>query len=142
MQLNNNHKSVSNSLKLLILFVDYAVFGLLFLLLDFIVFFHLEIVKISGWFFIGLVYFLFFTLSEHFFNRTIGMKLFKVSIENKKRGELNKSFIIYSLLIILDRFLLIVLFYFFRVFFHSKENLLLSEKYSGLRWIKNKMEIE
>lgn len=132
---NGNIKEVSIRSKLIILFVDYAIFGLLLIFVD-IFYSNLGFVKNCPWLSILLIYFMFFTLSELFFNRTLGMKLFKVLIINKKQGILNRAFAIYSFLIILDRFLFLLIIYFFRVFFHSKKNLLLSEKYSGIRWSK------
>lgn len=133
---NKSIRKLSNRLKLVILFVDYIIFAVLFLTIEDIVYSQLGIERVYPWLFRVLIYFIFYTLSEFYFNGTIGMKFFGVSIVNKKRGKLSKSFIIYSLLVFLDRFLLLLLVYFFRVFFYSKPNLLISEKYSGLRWSK------
>ena len=129
-------KVVSIKLKLTILFVDFAIFGLLISLLEYTIYFQLDLARDFPWLFRFFIYFIFFTLSEFFFNRTLGMKLFKVSITYKNDKKLIKAFVIYSILIMLDRFLFLLIIYFFRVFFHSKNNLLLSEKYSGIRWSK------
>jgi hypothetical protein len=137
-----NMRPVSNRLKLIILFVDYAIFSVLFLIIEDVFYNQIGFDKDYPWLFRLLIYFVFFTLPELFFNMTLGMRFFRVSIINKKKGELNKAFIKYSLLVVLDRFLLILLIYFFRVFFHSKANLLVSEKYSGLRWSKNDYQLK
>jgi hypothetical protein len=63
------------------------------------------------------------------------MKLFGVSIKFSKQIRLNKSFLIYSTLVLFDRVLLLV-FYIFQVLLQSDKKLLISEKYSGFRWVK------
>ncbi|MBD1263175.1 hypothetical protein HZY62_21485 [Maribacter polysiphoniae] len=126
--------ALSNRLKLNILFVDFIIFSFLFLTIEGMIYSQVDFDRVFPWLFRLLIYFMFFTLSELLFNRTLGMRLFKVSLVNKKRGELSKAFVKYSFLVVLDRFILIILLYFFRIFFHSKKNLLISEKYSGLRW--------
>lgn len=131
-----NIETLSNKLKLIVLSLDYIIFSLLFLTIEEIVYSKLNFDRAFPWLFRLLIYFVFFTLSELIFNRTLGMRLFKVSLANKRIGKSSKAFIKYSVLVIFDRFILIFLFYFFRVFFQSKKNLLLSEKYSGLRWTR------
>ncbi len=134
--MDNNPHELSNKLKLAILFTDYLVFSLLFLTIEYLFKAQLGLGIDYPWLFRLLIYFVFFTMMEFLFNCSLGMKLFKVSLPNRRNCHLDKAFLKYALLIIPDRFILLILVYFFRVFFHSRENLLLSEKYSGLRWVR------
>lgn len=129
-------ENLPNGIKLLVLFVDLALFAVYLSIIESLLLPIFGLEDLNTWSIVFLTYFLLFLIPEFYFNRTLGMKFFNVLIKNRRPGEINKNFITYSILVIFDRFLLIILLYFFRVFFYSNKNLLLSEKYSGLRWSK------
>ena len=132
----NTTSTVSNRTKIAILFVDFFMFALIFMIIEDIMYKYLGVEKVYPWIFRLIIYFVFFTMSEFVFNATIGMKLMKVSIVNRQKGRLNMTFILYSLFVVLDRFLLFIFIYSFRVLMYSNANLILAEKISGLRWSK------
>jgi hypothetical protein len=119
--------------KLTILVIDYLLLIVIISTLSTIIDFDF----ISPWIYWIVVYIIYYFLFELFFNQTLGMFLFRVIIINKKKRELNKPFIIYSLLIFMDRILLLIL-YIFRVLLNSDNKLLISEKESNIRWVKKK----
>lgn len=127
---------LSLRLKLLIIFVDYIIIIAIVSIIS-----NLSVVRLEQnhpWLFRLVIYLIYYVFSEYFFRKTLGMKFFGVFIFNKKSDSLNKRFLIYSLLIFFDRFLLLVI-YIFRLLFFTDKKLLNSEKYSGLRWIKCKI---
>jgi hypothetical protein len=125
---------ISKKSKVIIMFIDYIfIIALISILNSSSILSFLEID--TPWLFRLLIYFLYYTLTEFYFNRTLGMKLFGVSIKFSKQIRLNKSFLIYSTLVLFDRVLLLV-FYIFQVLLQSDKKLLISEKYSGFRWVK------
>jgi hypothetical protein len=128
-----NQNELSMKSKLTILVIDYLLLIVIISTLSTIIDFDF----ISPWIYWIVVYIIYYFLFELFFNQTLGMFLFRVIIINKKKRELNKPFIIYSLLIFMDRILLLIL-YIFRVLLNSDNKLLISEKESNIRWVKKK----
>ena len=133
----DNKKSEQNlslRLKLIILFVDYIIIIIITSILDYLSITGLE--QDYAWSFRLSIYFLYYVFPEYAFKRTLGMRLFKVSLKAKTLEDFKKGFLLYSALVFFDRFLLLVV-YIFGVLFLTNRNLLLSEKYSGIRWCNN-----
>lgn len=134
----DKNDNLSIRIKVLILFVDFTLFAILLSVIEtFLSIFDIKV--FNTWLFMLLIYFTFFTIPEFHFNRTLGMKFFKVLVTNRKSVKFDKKFLVYSIFVILDRSFLLVFLHFFKALFHSKDNLLLSEKYSHLRWSKIKV---
>jgi len=133
--MTEKHKEISNILKLKILFTDYFIIIFLIFILNDLMKSILGIERGYPWLFRLLIYSIYFFLSELYFNKTLGMNLFGVSIVNKKKGKITKGFVIYSFIALLDRFILMII-YIFRVLFQSEKKLLICEKFSGLRWVR------
>jgi hypothetical protein len=124
-------KSLTLKDKLVILFVDYIiVIGIILIVTDLT-----KLGESNPWLFRFSVYLIYYFISELLFNRTFGMRLFNVAIDGKKVGQFNLAFMKYSCIILIDRFVLLIL-YIFRMLFFSNKILMLSENYSGLRWKK------
>lgn len=124
-------QNISLRLKLIILFVDYIIIIGIISIFD-----SLSITGIEEdypWLFRLSIYFFYYVFPEYIFKYTLAMRLFNVSLKSKKTMDFKREFLIYSVLVFFDRFLLLVV-YIFRVLFYSNRNLLLSEKYSGLSW--------
>ena len=126
---------ISLRLKVIILLADFFLFfGVVSLSYELLISI-LEVDRYHPWLFRLFMYLIYYTLSELFFNRTLGMTLFGVSLSDRENGEMDKSFFKYSLIVFVDRVLLTVV-YMFGVLFRSDKKLLMSEKYSGIRWVK------
>ena len=124
-------QNISLRLKLIVLFVDYIIIIGIISIFD-----SLSITGIEEdypWLFRLSIYFFYYVFPEYIFKYTLAMRLFNVSLKSKKRMDFKREFLLYSVLVFFDRFLLLVV-YIFRVLFFSNRNLLLSEKYSGLSW--------
>lgn len=132
MNIQNKEKKLSLKFKLKILFTDYL---LIIGLISFfnIIFPHLD--KNHPWFFWLCMYFIYYTCPEFFFKRTLGMRLWNVFIYNTRNSGFNKKFLIYSIVVILDRFVFSI-FYLASAIHMFDNKLFLSEKISGLRWRK------
>jgi hypothetical protein len=127
----NITENLSLSLKVKILFLDYIILVVIISILDAIALTGLE--KEYVWLFWLSVYILYCVFPEFIFKRTLGMKLFKVSLKPKKLNDFKNVFLLYSVLVLFDRFLILVV-YLFGVLLLTDRNLLVSEKFSGLRW--------
>lgn len=128
------NEDLSLKQKLTILFVDYIIIIGIISILDSVSITGLE--RDYVWSFRLSVYFLYYVFPEYFFKRTLGMKLFGVSLKMEiALKSFEKRFLLYSILVFFDRFLLLVI-YIFGTLLLTDRNLLLSEKYSGLRWRK------
>tara|TARA_R110002072_G_scaffold99971_4_gene219822 strand:- start:2441 stop:2842 length:402 start_codon:yes stop_codon:yes gene_type:complete len=121
--------------KLIILFIDYMLFGITFLITEDIFWSIPGLERQYPWLFRLFIFLIYFVFTEFYFGKTLGMKIFKVSI-NQNSYKSNIAFFKYSIIALFDRTIFIVLIYIFRVLFYSKNHLLISEKYSGLRWTK------
>ena len=124
--------SVSLIRKLGVLIIDFNIYqGFLGIL-------YVSNNSLSAWYreepilFALLFYLIYFVLSEYLFHRTLAMWIFGVSIPHIRKKEKNK-FLKYSLLVFLDRNLFLIV-YIFRVLFSINNPLLISERYSGLKW--------
>ena len=82
--MTEKHKEISNILKLKILFTDYFIIIFLIFILNDLMKSILGIERGYPWLFRLLIYSIYFFLSELYFNKTLGMNLFGVSIVNKK----------------------------------------------------------
>lgn len=133
--MTEKHKEISNILKLKILFTDYFIIIFLIFILNDLMKSTLGIERGYPWLFRLFIYSIYFFLSELYFNKTLGMNLFGVSVINKKKGKITKHFVIYSFIALFDRFVLMIV-YIFRVLFQSDKKLLMCEKLSGLRWVR------
>lgn len=122
---------LSLKLKLIILFIDYILIISIISILDFCSITGLE--QDYAWLFWISIYFLYYVFPEYFFKSTLAMRLFNVSLETKNFKNFKNNFFIYSVLAFFDRCLLLVI-YIFGVLLLTNKNLLLSEKYSGIRW--------
>jgi len=131
---NSELVEISKKIKVIIIFTDYIfIIGLISILTNKILDPVLDVNR--PWLFRFIIYLFYYTLMEFYFNKTLGMKLFGVSIKGKSERKLDKPFLIYSVLVLFDRILFLV-FYIFQVLFYSEKKLLISEKYSGFRWVK------
>lgn len=128
-------KYLTNADKLKVLFADYFFIVFVAFIVDGILESNFGNDWLNPWLFRILIYLLVIFLPELYLNKTLGMKFFGVIIEGKKKGRISFQFAKYSILIFLDRYLFILV-YIFRVLLYSNASLLLSEKYSGLRWEK------
>ncbi len=128
--MQSNYKGLSIRLKLIILFIDYIIVISLISILDL----TFKLGEKNPWIFWASVYSIYYVLPELYYNRTLTMKFFGVKI-GKTQNRLNRTFLLYSFLIFLDRIVLLII-YIFRLLLQGKSNLLISEKYSGLRWLK------
>lgn len=126
-------ENLSLRLKLIILFIDYIIIIGIISILDFLSITGLE--QDYAWLFRLSIYFLYYVFPEYVFKCTLGMRLFNVSLKTKTFKDFKKRFFLYSVLVFFDRCLLLVI-YIFGVLLLTNKNLLLSEKYSGLRWQK------
>lgn len=118
--------------KLLILFIDYLFIICIIFLLKSLLSIKLGFsYSLLLWLF---TYIMYYALPEYYFRCTLGMRLFKVSIKSKDLNNFKKGFLLYSILVFFDRFVLLI-FYIFGVLFFTEKKLLISEKYSGFRWI-------
>jgi len=126
-------ESLSLRLKVIILCIDYMIFGVVISVLDFLPVTGLE--PVYAWLIMLSIYLLYYVFPEYVFKCTLGMRLFNVSLKRKTFKDFSKRFFLYSVLVFFDRFLLLVI-YIFGVLLLTNKKLLLSEKYSGLRWQK------
>ena len=129
------NKNLSLKTKVIILFIEYFVFfGVSSVLYNLTISF-LEVDRFYPWFFRLFIYLVYYVFVEFYLNKTLCMSIFGVSISNRKKGHFSSSFLKYSLLALFDRFLFLI-FYMFGVLLNYDKGILLSEKYSGLRWEK------
>lgn len=126
--------------KVLIIFIENFIFwGITFLLYNFV----LSILKIDRfhpWYFRLFIYILYFVFSEFYFKKTLLMKFFNIHLTQKNMSKPFSiwTFIIYTIFIFLDRFVLVV-FYMFGIFMlRTEKGLLISERFSGLRWLEKR----
>ena len=131
----NKNKNLSLKTKVIILFIEYFIFFGVSSVLYNLTISILEVERFYPWIFRLFIYLIYYAFAEFYFNKTLCMSMFGVSILNRKKGHFSKSFLTYTLLAFFDRFLFII-FYMFGVLLNYEKNLLLSEKHSGLRWIK------
>lgn len=118
--------------KLKILFIDYLFIICIISLLKSLLSIKLGFsYSLLFWLFIYIMY---YVLPEYYFRCTLGMRLFKVSIKSKDLNNFKKRFLLYSVIVFFDRFVLII-FYIFGVLAFTDKKLLISEKYTGFRWI-------
>lgn len=131
---NNEFVEISKKLKVIIIFIDYIFIITLISLLTNKSFASILDIDMP-WLFRFLIYLFYYVLMEFCFNKTLGMKLFGVSIRSKNQRKLDKSFLTYSVLVLFDRVLFLVI-YIFQILLFSNKKLLISEKYSGFRWVR------
>ena len=128
------NKNLSLKIKVIILFIEYFIFSGITIFLHNIFTTVLEIDRFYSLLFVIFIYLIYYFLAEFYFNCTLCMRMFGVYITNKKEKKINSSFLIYTLLVFFDRTILIV-FYMLGVILNY-EGLLLSEKYSDLKWVR------
>lgn len=130
---NNVLVEITKKLKIIIIFIDYI---FIITLISILTKSLTPILNIdTPWLFRFLIYLLYYTLMEFYFNKTLGMSFLGVSIKNKNHRKLDMLFLTYSVLVLFDRVIFLVI-YIFQVLLCSDKKLLVSEKYSGFRWVK------
>jgi hypothetical protein len=127
--MNNN---LSFRIKIIILIVEYFFFFFVYSTLDFFIDNFIFQNPINPWLYRFLVYIIYFTLSEFFFQKTLIMYFFKVKISSGSKSYV-KSFWVYSFYVFLDRVFFLHI-YFITMLLNLNYNYLLSEKKSGLKW--------
>ena len=113
--------------KVIIIFIEYFVFSLFFQL----TFNFFKTIGFSNFITILLLsYFIYYSLFEFLFNKSLVMRIFNVELDKQKKSNLH--FVLYSISSILDRTLFIP--FHMLLTMMNYENLLLSEKLSGIKW--------
>ena len=111
----------------IIIFIEYFVFSLFFQL----TFNFFKTIGFSNFITILLLsYFIYYSLFEFLFNKSLVMRIFNVELDKQKKSNLH--FVLYSISSILDRTLFIP--FHMLLTMMNYENLLLSEKLSGIKW--------
>lgn len=124
-------------LKLATLIVDYL-FLIFIIYLTQLLFGSINTIEYkSPWLFWFMMYLLYYFLPEIVFKRTFGMFLFGFRLDTNKEKKI-KPFLMYSIIVLFDRKIFLVI-YIFRILFNSQKKLLFAEFYSGLRWENKKV---
>lgn len=118
--------------KVIVIFIEYFLFAAFsqigYELLSLI--FGEEI--INYWLFMLFSFFIYYSFPELKFNKSLGMYLFKIELNNSNQQKLNLNFIVYSLASILDRSILLPFHMLMAIL--NYENVFLCEKLSGIQW--------
>lgn len=124
--------------KLQILFTDYLIIIFLIFIID-TIFPYFD--DNFPWLFWLVIYIIFYSFPEYIFRKTIGMKIWNTEISDNRNKNFKKKFLLYSILVFLDRYVFLVIHLASAGMLFDRK-LLFSEKFSDLRWkkIKNGME--
>lgn len=118
--------------RLKILFTDYLIFIILIFIIT-------SVFPLINYYFPRgfrlIAYVIYYTFSEYIFSRTLGMRLWNVEIYDVGNKNKLKRILIYSVLIILDRFVF-SLYYLFLALLNYENKIFLSEKRSQFMWKK------
>jgi hypothetical protein len=113
--------------KVIIIFIEYFVFALFFQLN----FSFFKTIGFSNFITILLLsYFIYYSLFEFLFNKSLVMRIFNVELDKQKKS--NIHFVLYFISSILDRTLFLPFHMLLTIM--NYENLLLCEKLSGIKW--------
>ena len=127
-----DYKILKFKKKVTILFVDYFLFAAFSQIIYELTCLILDKERFYPWCIRLLSFFLYYSMTELKFNRTFGMSLFKVKINNPNPHKLNLKFTIYSFTSIIDRTILLPIHMLIAIL--NYENLFLCEKLSGIKW--------
>ncbi len=118
--------------KALVIFIEYFLFG-------FFSFTANELASLifgknvfNYWLVLLFSFFIYYSLTELLFNKSFGMYLLRVELDNHKPKQLNLNFITYSVTSLLDRTILVPIY--LLIGFLNYESSLLCEKLSGINW--------
>ena len=118
--------------KVTILFIEYFLFAAFSQIIYELICLILNTERFYPWYIRILSFFVYYTLCELKFNKSFGMYLFKVELDNLNEKKLNLKFVIYSIGSILDRTILVPIHLLLALL--NYENLFVSEKLSGIKW--------
>jgi len=121
-----------NKRKAIILFIDYFIYSVSAQIIYELLCLILNKERFYPWIFRLIFFLIYFSLCELKFNRTIGMSLFRVELDNPNEKKFSIDFIIYSVTSILDRTILVPIYAL--IAFLNYNCKFISEKLSGLMW--------
>jgi|GEM_PF-3500502 hypothetical protein len=121
-----------NKRKAIILFIDYFIYSVSAQIIYELLCLILNKERFYPWIFRLIFFLIYFSLCELKFNRTIGMSLFRVELDNPNEKKFSIDFIIYSVTSILDRTILVPIYAL--IAFLNYKSKFISEKLSGLMW--------
>lgn len=124
--------------KLQILFTDYLIIIFLIFIID-TIFPYFD--DNFPWLFWLVIYIIFYSFPEYIFRKTIGMKIWNTEISDNRNKNFKKKFLLYSILVFLDRYVFLVIHLASAGMLFDRK-LLFSEKFSDLRWKKIKNGLE
>jgi hypothetical protein len=121
-----------NKRKAIILFIDYLIYSVSAQIFYELLCLILNKERFYPWIFRLFFFLIYFSLCELKFNRTVGMSLFRVELDNPNAKKFGINFIIYSVASILDRTILVPIYAL--IAFLNYKSKFISEKLSGLMW--------
>lgn len=130
--MNTTESKLKSKRKVIILFVEYFLFAAFNQIFYKLICLLLNKERFYPWYFMLFSFFVYYSLCEFKFNKTLGMQIFKVELDIPNVKKTNLNFIIYSIASIIDRTLFLPIHMLLAIL--NYENLLLCEKLSGIKW--------
>lgn len=133
--LRTRNKKLKFKKKVITLFVDFFLFAAFSQIIYELICLFLDKERFYPWSVKLFSFFLYYSLIELRFNKTLGMVLLKVELNNPNQHKMNLNFIIYTLTSILDRTILLPIHMLIAIM--NYENVFLCERLSGIKWKQN-----